>query len=78
VLLPQDPRQFGRIGLRERSIDDGGAAQRSRRLGGRRKRYLGWELEDPAGKPLDEVRPIVDEIDRRVQELLAELSESAR
>jgi protein-tyrosine-phosphatase len=42
------------------------------------KRYLDWELEDPAGKSLDEVRPIVDEIDRRVQELLAELSESAR
>lgn len=37
------------------------------------KRYLDWELTDPAGKPLDEVRPIVDEIDRRVQELLADL-----
>ena len=42
------------------------------------KRYLDWELEDPAGKSLDEVRPIVDEIDRRVRDLLAELSESAR
>jgi arsenate reductase (thioredoxin) len=42
------------------------------------KRYLDWELEDPAGKSLDEVRPIVDEIDRRVRGLLAELSESAR
>jgi protein-tyrosine-phosphatase len=42
------------------------------------KRYLDWELEDPAGKSLDEVRPIIDEIDRRVRGLLAELSESAR
>lgn len=40
------------------------------------KRYLDWELEDPAGKSVDEVRPIVDEIDRRVRRLLTELSES--
>ena len=39
------------------------------------KRYLDWDLEDPAGKPVDEVRPIVDEIDRRVRRLVAELSE---
>ena len=37
------------------------------------KRYLDWELPDPAGKCLEEVRPIRDEIDRRVRELLAEL-----
>jgi arsenate reductase (thioredoxin) len=37
------------------------------------KRYLDWELADPAGLPLDAVRPIRDEIDRRVQALLAEL-----
>ena len=37
------------------------------------KRYLDWQLDDPAGKPLDEVRPIVDEIDRRVQALLTDL-----
>jgi protein-tyrosine-phosphatase len=37
------------------------------------KRYLDWELADPAGKSLDEVRPIVDDIDHRVQALLAEL-----
>lgn len=36
-------------------------------------RYLDWQLEDPAGKGVDEVRPIRDEIDRRVRELLAEL-----
>ncbi len=37
------------------------------------KRYLDWELVDPAGKALDEVRPIRDEIDRRVRNLLGEL-----
>jgi arsenate reductase len=37
------------------------------------KRYLDWELDDPAGKPLQEIRPIRDEIDRRVHGLLAEL-----
>ncbi|WP_410608378.1 arsenate reductase ArsC [Amycolatopsis sp. lyj-109] len=37
------------------------------------KRYLDWQLEDPAGQDVDAVRPIRDEIDRRVRELLAEL-----
>lgn len=37
------------------------------------KRYLDWDLPDPAGKPLEEVRAIRDEIDRRVRGLLAEL-----
>jgi arsenate reductase len=37
------------------------------------KRYLDWALEDPAGKTVEEVRPIRDEIDRRVRALLAEL-----
>jgi protein-tyrosine-phosphatase len=37
------------------------------------KRYLDWDLPDPAGKSIDEVRPIRDEIDRRVLELLSEL-----
>jgi arsenate reductase len=37
------------------------------------KRYLDWALDDPAGKQIEEVRPIVDEIDRRVRALLAEL-----
>jgi arsenate reductase len=41
------------------------------------KRYLDWELTDPAGLPLEQVRPIRDEIDRRVRELLAELVEQA-
>jgi len=38
------------------------------------KRYLDWELTDPAGKSVAVVREIRDEIDRRVQELLSELS----
>ena len=38
------------------------------------KRYLDWELEDPAGKPLETVRRIRDEIDERVQALLSELA----
>jgi len=38
------------------------------------KRYLDWELPDPAGRSLDEVRPIRDEIDRRVRALIDELA----
>lgn len=38
------------------------------------KRYLDWELDDPAGKSVAAVRPIVDEIDRRVRHLLGELT----
>ena len=37
------------------------------------KRYLDWQLDDPAGKGVEDVRPIRDEIDRRVRELLTEL-----
>ena len=37
------------------------------------RRYVDWPLEDPAGRPVEEVRPIVDEIDRRVRALLDEL-----
>jgi len=37
------------------------------------KRYLDWDLPDPAGLDLEAVRPIRDDIDRRVQQLLAEL-----
>jgi arsenate reductase len=37
------------------------------------KRYEDWDLPDPSGKGPDEVRPIRDEIDRRVRRLLAEL-----
>ena len=37
------------------------------------KRYLDWDLRDPKGLPIDEVRAIRDEIARRVRELVAEL-----
>lgn len=37
------------------------------------KRYEDWELEDPTGKSIAEIRPIRDEIGRRVQALLDEL-----
>ena len=37
-------------------------------------RYLDWQLEDPAGKPLEEIRPIRDEIEGRVVALLGELT----
>jgi arsenate reductase len=37
------------------------------------KRYLDWQLDDPAGRNPDEVRAIRDEIDTRVRALLAEL-----
>jgi arsenate reductase len=37
------------------------------------KRYLDWELDDPAGRSLEQVLPIRDEIDRRVRALLDEL-----
>ena len=39
-------------------------------------RYEDWELEDPAGKNLDTVRRIRDEIERRVEHLLIELVEA--
>ena len=37
------------------------------------KRYEDWQLEDPAGQGLDAVRPIRDEIGRRIQTLVAQL-----
>ncbi len=37
------------------------------------KRYEDWELDDPAGKNLAEVRPIRDEIERRVRALIGQL-----
>ncbi|MFE6624974.1 arsenate reductase ArsC [Streptomyces sp. NPDC057740] len=37
------------------------------------KRYLDWQLDDPAGQGVAAVRPIRDEIERRVRDLLAEL-----
>jgi arsenate reductase (thioredoxin) len=40
------------------------------------KRYLDWDLDDPAGQPLAAVRAIRDDIDMRVRELLEELRDS--
>ncbi|MFC4395160.1 arsenate reductase ArsC [Arthrobacter sedimenti] len=37
------------------------------------KRYEDWELEDPAGKGVDSVRPIRDEIKARIEKLITEL-----
>ena len=42
------------------------------------KRYVDWDLEDPAGLPLDEVRAIRDDIARRVNELVLELDQRVR
>ena len=37
------------------------------------KRYIDWDLPDPAGRPLEEVREIRDDIDQRVRALVEEL-----
>jgi hypothetical protein len=37
------------------------------------KRYLDWDLPDPKGRPIDEVRDTRDEIARRVEKLVREL-----
>jgi protein-tyrosine-phosphatase len=41
------------------------------------KRYVAWDLPDPKGRPLEEVRAMRDEIDRRVRALAAELSSTS-
>ena len=41
------------------------------------KRYIDWELEDPKGRPVDEVRATRDDIARRVEALVAELDGAA-
>jgi len=42
------------------------------------KRYLDWELDDPSGKSIDEVREIRDQIERRVRGLMTELGVGSR
>jgi len=37
------------------------------------KRYLDWQLTDPAGKTAEQIRPIRDDIDARVRQLVSEL-----
>ena len=41
------------------------------------KRYVDWDLRDPAGLPLDEVRGIRDDIEGRTEELVKELDHAA-
>lgn len=41
------------------------------------KRYVDWPLDDPAGQGVDAVRPIRDEIERRVRGLIGELGVEA-
>jgi arsenate reductase (thioredoxin) len=41
------------------------------------KRYLDWDLQDPKGRTVDEVRATRDEIERRVEALVAELDRAA-
>jgi arsenate reductase (thioredoxin) len=41
------------------------------------KRYLDWDLEDPKGRPVEEVRATRDEIASRVEQLVAELDAAA-
>ena len=40
------------------------------------KRYLDWDLQDPSGKSIDEVRKIVDQIEEKVLGLVKELTAS--
>ncbi|MDN5914847.1 MAG: arsenate reductase ArsC [Pseudonocardia sp.] len=40
------------------------------------KRYLDWELPDPAGRTAEEIRPIRHDIDARVRHLLTELTDA--
>jgi arsenate reductase len=42
------------------------------------KRYIDWELVDPAGLPIEAVRPIRDDLEQRVRVLLAELGVESR
>jgi protein-tyrosine-phosphatase len=38
------------------------------------RRYLDWELADPAGRTVEQIRPLRDDIDARVRALVAELT----
>ena len=42
------------------------------------RRYVDWVLDDPAGPGVEQVRPVRDEIERRVRGLLVELEVPAR
>ena len=40
------------------------------------KRYLDWDIPDPSGRPIDEIRRIRDDIDRRVHTIVDELDQT--
>jgi arsenate reductase len=42
------------------------------------KRYVNWQLPDPKGRPVDEVRELRDEIESRVEQLVSELDGGAQ
>jgi protein-tyrosine-phosphatase len=42
------------------------------------KRYVNWQLPDPKGRSLEEVRELRGEIESRVEQLVAELDRSAQ
>ena len=42
------------------------------------KRYIDWEVADPAGKTIAQVRPIRDDLEQRVRDLISELTRSVR
>jgi arsenate reductase (thioredoxin) len=68
----EKPKQFtDRVGKRADVIVTMGCGDECPVYAG--KQYIDWDLPDPAGKSLDEVRPIRDEIDALVESLLAEL-----
>jgi hypothetical protein len=54
-------------------VETGRLGEPARPGDGAGKRYEDWRLEDPAGKGVDAVRPIRDEIKNRIEALLAEL-----
>ncbi len=41
------------------------------------KRYIAWQLPDPKNEPLERVRELRDDIDRRIHELVVELDRVA-
>jgi protein-tyrosine-phosphatase len=42
------------------------------------KRYIDWEVDDPSNKTVEEVRPIRDDLEQRVRELMVELEMPAQ
>lgn len=38
------------------------------------KRYIDWDVEDPSGRTLEEIRPIRDDLEQRIRSLLTDLN----